>query len=544
MDLRKEELCFGKVTSIDGSKLTIKASMLFGVDNGSNIHAEIGSFVNCGGFHGDTIGTITRILLEEVERKDKIEEIKIVEVAIVGSASGVERRFTRGVESLPSISCECYLLNGEQVNYLLGVKLDDTEKLKYFKVGKRSMRGAGDAYFNLDKLLGRHTAIVGTTGSGKSSTVARLAQSILQSYSKPRLIFFDIHNEYQSAFSDSFESKANCIDWENFSLPYWFLDLDEFISIYYPEAGGTQTMYIKNIIEELKREGVDDNLKSKVSVDSPIFFDIESLINKIEERKNKETADGKKEPFNKMLVKIQSVNNDIRFSFLKEGMNSETSFVEYFKLLLGLEQQEKFITVLDLSGLPAEVRTICVGVLTRLCFDYKYWNLDPEHLPMALILEEAHAYIPETGDAKFSLCLERVEKVAKEGRKYGLSLIVVTQRPSNISSTVLSQCGTFITLRLTNDLDQNKIRRLLPDTLGDQADILSSLRDGEALVTGDAMSLPGKVQFDPPSPKPKSNDVRFHKFWSEGPPNEYNIKNITDSWIARNKKTRNIKNEN
>jgi hypothetical protein len=411
---------------------------------------------------------------------------------------------------------------------------EDEESKKYFKVGKRSMQGAGDAYLNLDKLLGRHVAIVGTTGSGKSSTVARIAQSILENYPLPRLIFFDIHNEYKNAFSEQWANKSNCIAWENFSLPYWFLDLDEFISIYYPEAGGTQKMYLKEIIEDLKKENYDGPDQEKVSVDSPIFFNMDTLIEKIKEKRDRESTEAKKDPFNKMILKLQSIHNDSRFSFLKREAIHKTSLASYFTQLLGLDaNNQRFITVLDLSGLPAEVRTICVGVLTRLCFDYRYWDMDPENLPLCLILEEAHTYIPEDTSSKYSLCLERVEKIAKEGRKYGISLIVVTQRPSNISSTVLSQCGTFITLRLTNDLDQNKIKRLLPDLLGDQADILSSLRDGEALITGDAMTLPGKVRFDPPSPKPKSNDVRYHKSWVDGPPPGYSVENITKWWVTR-----------
>lgn len=209
---------------------------------------------------------------------------------------------------------------------------------------------------------------------------------------------------------------------------------------------------------------------------------------------------------------------------------------DYFTNLLGLYDKDKYLNILDLSGLPSEVRNIIVGILTRLCFDFKYWDLDPENLPLTLVPEEAHNYIPEEESAKFSLCKRRVERVAKEGRKYGISLLVVTQRPSNISTTVLSQCGTFITLRLTNDLDQNKVRRLLPDTLGGQVDALPSLRDGEALVSGDGIKLPRKVRFNSPSPMPKSNDVRYHNSWTVGKPENYTISEIVDFWLKREKK--------
>ncbi|WP_160685513.1 ATP-binding protein [Clostridium sp. C2-6-12] len=540
MNLRIKEYCFGTVRSVDGSEIVLRAEKLK-VENGKDyLHVEVGAFVNCGGFHGDTICIVTRIQIEEVEKRDgNTKENKIVNLSVVGSLDG-KSKFTRGVDQLPPISCDSYLLKGEQINYLLGIddQMDDENKKKYFNVGRRSMKGAGDVYFDLDRLLGRHVAILGTTGSGKSSTVARIAQSILRDYPYPRLIFFDVHNEYQNAFSKQWEEKANCIEWSKFSLPYWFLDLEEFINIYYPSAGGTQKMYIKDLIEELKSEQIEDvTLKERISVDSPIFFDIDKLIKKIEEKKeDSKTKAADKDTFNKIILKIKSINDDTRFSFLKTDKESQLSLGEYFTSLFGIDpENQKYISVLDLSGLPTEVRAICVGVLARLCFDYCYWDIDPENLPISLILEEAHTYIPEENSSEYSLCLQRIEKIAKEGRKYGISLVVVSQRPSNVSSTVLSQCGTFITLRLTSDLDQNKIRRLLPDTLGDQANVLPSLRDGEALVTGDAMLLPGKVYFEEPNPRPKSNDVRFHKAWTKGIPKDYDIQKIIRNWQIREK---------
>jgi len=536
MELRIKEQLIGKVRSVDGSHIIIKADNLKLCINGNTVHVEVGSFVNCGGFHGDTICVVTRIQIEEVEKRDgSIEENKIVDLSIVGSIN-TKGKFTRGIDQLPPITCDAYLLNGEQINYLLGID-DNTkegEAKKYFCVGQRSMKGAGEVYFDLDRLLGRHVAILGTTGSGKSSTVARIAQSILRDYPYPRLVFFDIHNEYPNAFSGEWSNRANCVGWNDFSLPYWFLDFEEFINIYYPSAGGTQKMHIKDLIEQLKRENIaDETVRNRISVDSPVFFDIDKLIEQIQEKeKNAKSQD--KDTWNKILLKLKSINEDNRYTFLRRGKESKQSLADYFISLFGLSKDEpKYITVLDLSGLPTEVRAICVGVLARLCFDYRYWDIDPENLPIALILEEAHSYIPEEDKSSYSICLERIERIAKEGRKYGISLIVVSQRPSNVSSTVLSQCGTFITLRLTSDLDQNKIRRLLPDTLENQASILPSLRDGEALVTGDAMILPGKVYFYEPSPRPKSNDVRFHKSWSEGVPEGYNVHKIIEDWQVR-----------
>lgn len=549
MTFREESLKFGAVRGIEGHKVTVKATDLE-CDIGSECRlVEVGSFVNCGGIHGDTICIINKIQIEEVDRKIKnengiiefhTEQVNLVELSIVGHIKrGV---FERGVDRIPTINCDCYLLSDFQTNSILGTNIDEESQKKYFKV---SETGHNEVYFNLDKLFGRHFAILGTTGSGKSWAVASIVQSILDGYEHPRILFFDLHNEYPNAFghgrdpAENYKIKSNCVSWEEFSLPYWFMNLEEFLGIYYPDAGSNQKAELKKVILDLKTKNIEDiEFKNKISADTPVFFNIDDLIAWFDERIASAGSDSKKEPYEKYKLKFESVNKDLRFEFLRKGKEEEIALEDYFTKLLGLEEKQNYLQILDLSGLPSEVRNICVGVLARLCFDYVYWDFDPEHLPFALVLEEAHSYIPEEDSVEFALSRKHIERIAKEGRKYGLSLIVVSQRPSNISSTVLSQCGTFITLRLTSDLDQNKVKRFLPDTLESQANTLPSLRDGEAFVTGDAIKLPRKVYFRKPSPTPKSNDVRYHKSWSEGIPSTYDLKEIVSNWKSNQKRSK------
>lgn len=542
MAYRYEDLKFGKVRGIDGSTITVKVDELKLKYQEKEYFVEVGCFVNCGDHHGDTICVINKIHIEEVERSGETVEVKIAELNILG---GLDERdiFVRGIDTLPTLNSSVYLISGEDVNNILGVNeeytdCDGIKKHKNFKVGIRPIKGAGEVYLNLDKFLGRHVAILGTTGSGKSCTVASIVQSILRNYPYPRLLFFDIHNEYPNAFKGKWENLSRNIGWNEFSLPYWFLDLEEFIGIYHGgNAGANQEAKLKEWITELKREtieniGGDEIFKERISVDSPVYFDIDELIEKIDEEITlAKGAD--KNTYIKMKLKIQDINNDSRYVFLKKDRELEKDLATYFVDLLGLGEENKYLNILDLSGIPSEVRTVCIGILSRLCFDYCYWDIDPENLPLSLVLEEAHNYIPDEDGAEFALCRKRIEKIAKEGRKYGLSLIVVSQRPANVSTTVLSQCGTFIALRLTNDLDQNKIKKLLPDVLGNQANILPSLKDGEALVSGDAIKLPGKVYFYPPNPAPKSNDVRYHHSWAVGIPNGYDVKRIIEDWKMR-----------
>jgi uncharacterized protein len=233
-----------------------------------------------------------------------------------------------------------------------------------------------------------------------------------------------------------------------------------------------------------------------------------------------------------LATRMESRFDDPRYQFLFSDKTSGTPFDDVLSILFAADGAVQ-MTVIDLSGLPSEILSILVGVLCRLAFEYKYWDNDPNFLPITLVLEEAHNYLPRSDDARDRICLERVERIAKEGRKYGVSLIVVSQRPSEVSETVLSQCANFIVLRLTNPTDQGYVKRLLPDFLAVAVDMLPYLRTGEAVISGEAVEVPTRVRITKPDPTPRSNDVGYQRGWTEGVPNGYSPKNVVAGWRSR-----------
>ena len=327
MSLRINELKFGTVREIDGATISVKADHLEKKYQSLDYYVEVGKYVNCGGLHGDTICLVSKVQVEELEKviitgeTKSVEpyELKRVTLAILGTMEN--ERFSRGISRLPMINCDTYFLTSEQVNNILGI--NQAGETKNFQITDEC--NPDKAFLDLDKLLGRHTAILGTTGSGKSCTVASIIQAILRDYPFPRILFFDLHNEYPAAFGfgseehQYYSSKTKCTGWDSFSLPYWFLELDEFIGIYYQGAGTAQIAIIKKEIVELKKEKVNssDILIDRVSADSPIFFDIDVLIHRIKEQE-KELNGSKKDPLTKIINRLEGIVHDSRYDFLQK----------------------------------------------------------------------------------------------------------------------------------------------------------------------------------------------------------------------------------
>ncbi len=419
-----------------------------------------------------------------------------------------------------------------------------------------------------DKFFSKHIAVVGSTGSGKSGTVARILQEGIKPtddqnqrgvLNNTHILLFDLHGEYKTAFP-----KSKKLDVNNLVLPYWLMNSEEleemFIESNESNSHNQVSQFKASVTLNKKRH---NNELSKVNYDTPVYFSIDEVFKYISnhnistkdaktgELKIKAKVEGVPDvyqlfeviefedkltgkinagpyagEFDRFVPRLETKLNDDRLSFLLKPRKSDdseyktTDLPEILKQFIGYSDTEKDnITIIDLSGIPFEVLSIVVSLISRLvfdfCFYYKAVKQATKEAPFLLVLEEAHNYIPQSEGAKYHSVKKSIERIAKEGRKYGLSLMIVSQRPSEISETIFSQCNNFVAMRLTNPSDQQYVRRLMPDSVSAITDTLPVLERQEALIIGDSIPIPTIVRIKDLTDKPDSNDIAFRTEWKK-----------------------------
>jgi hypothetical protein len=300
-----------------------------------------------------------------------------------------------------------------------------------------------------------------------------------------------------------------------------------------------QTAVFREGLNQLRsEEGGKLGLK-RTTIDTPVHFDLMALRGFIESKNGKipnAKGDGLKDgpltgAFDNFLMRLDSKLNDVRYDFLlkPQTRNASDSLTGLLRDFVGLGAKKVAVTVIDLSSVPFDVRPTVAAQIGRLAFEFNYWNPRYREFPILLMCEEAHAYIPRAAESEFAGSRKSMERIAKEGRKYGVGLAVVSQRPHEVSETVLAQCGTFICLRITNPDDQAYVRSLVPESESDLVSVLAGLGRGEALVLGEAVPLPTCVQFDKPNPAPNSDDIDFYLNWKDGPA-DLDVDEIVKRW--------------
>ena len=544
----------GRVVSVDTSRVVIDVtnSVLL-------THIGIGQLI---AIRGATEREYLISMTERVTRsmRDDLAEIEddegggvpleavptdLVQAVLVGTFRTVEgekvNTFKRGADSFPQIDRECFVIEAANLQRFMGILGDGFTDEERLKLGTFVMDRSADAIASGDKFFQRHAAILGSTGSGKSWAVALILERAAK-LSFPNIIVFDMHGEYTpladkgvGGFAQRFRI-AGPGDLEKpgeevLFLPYWLLNRDEMLSMILDRSdqnAPNQASRFTSHVRTLKGETLDfekrDATKKTFTVDSPIPYNLRDLI-RLLELDNTAKGIGKggtpvkgewEDKLTRFLSRLEAKLDDRRYGFMFTPSMATSAYNWLANQALKLLRSNggSGIKVIDFSEVPADVLPIVTGTLARLLYDVQFWLKPKLRTPVTLLCDEAHLYLPvkDSADAVQRQALGSFERIAKEGRKYGFSLLVVSQRPSDVSRTILSQCNNFLALRLTNETDQSVIRRLMPDSLVGLTSILPLLDTGEALLLGDAVLLPTRIKLDAPRITP---DSATRDFWTE-----------------------------
>jgi hypothetical protein len=460
----------------------------------------------------------------------------------IGTVSGTGE-FERGVSTYPTTGAEVHVVGGAELDTLFA-----KFRMQGYIVGNLSSQPNVKICLEPTRLFGRHFAILGQTGAGKSWTVASLIQQALVVMPKAHIIILDLHGEYCWLSSDNSRDAAfknehfRYVDARELEMPYWLMTYAELCDLLIDQtefSAHNQTAVFRDGLSDLRqREGQRLKL-DRATLDTPIYFDIQELRNFVESKNGLEPSPstGKlvKGPltgsFDNFLMRLDGKLNDVRYDFLlkpKKRISSE-SLAELLRDFVGLGDPKRPVTVIDLSTVPFDVRPTVAAQIGRLAFEFNFWNPQYRDFPLLLVCEEAHAYVTREHNSQFAGARKSMERIAKEGRKYGVGLAVVSQRPHELSETVLAQCGTFLCLRITNPDDQSYVKSLVPEAERGLVDILAGLGRGECMALGEAVPLPTRFKFIRPSPAPNSEDIDFYNKWKAGP-DDINVEEIVSRW--------------
>jgi len=582
--VKTSDVKIGMVTTSSSSVITIQALGLEIFEKHKE-KLQVGKLLKIAdGNHNFAISIITNITSTQIKGEgDAGEWIFQIITTPIGALIAEESShiFRRGTQVLPvptesafaisDADLESIYSRGGGYEYHIGHLLGST-KVKFCIDG--------------NKFYSKHIGVVGSTGSGKSCAVTSLLHEALgisdaknknlDNTKNAHIVIFDIHSEYANAFKLDRAEKfnLNTLDAESLCLPYWLMNSSELESIFI-ESGESNS---HNQVSQFKRAVTLNKEKyakpgSVITYDSPVYFNLREIYNYIQNKNSLTTYEengkillatlAKKQEYDESLLwepiqfesstgnskhktfdakvskdggfhgefdrfvsRLETKINDRRLDFLLDprlngNVPKSEDFERILTQLIGYADKAN-VTIVDLSGIPFEVMSITISLISRLLFDFAFNYSKHQHasnnkndIPFILVCEEAHNYIPKSQAVEYRASKQSIERIAKEGRKYGLSLMVVSQRPSEVSETIYSQCNNFVALRLTNSNDQNYIKSLLPDGSSALTDLLPSLGQGEAIVVGDAVIMPSIVQLPKPNPLPQSSSIDVYDEWKK-----------------------------
>ena len=455
----------------------------------------------------------------------------IVEIDFLGEGSeekltGRIRRFRRGVTRYPIPGGLVYPASSSDLKHVYA-----SDGRPFIEIGTVFPTRDIRAGLYLDQLLGKHFALLGSTGTGKSTSTALILHRICESAPHGHVIMIDPHGEYAAAFGGN----GALFDVGNLKMPYWLMNFEEHCEVLLTSRGDDRQtdadILAKCLLAARSKSRLAESL-GKITVDSPVPYllsDLSAVLAKEMGELDKATGSA---PYMRIKSKLDELKSDPRYQFMFSGMLVGDTMAEFLSRILRLPTEDKPISIIDVSGVPSDITSTVVAVLSRLVFDYAAWAREERTRPVLLVCEEAHRYVPNEKNFDTSSVGKVLSRIAKEGRKYGISLGLVTQRPSDLAEGVLSQCGTIISMRLNNDRDQAFVKAAMPEGARGFLDAIPALRNRECIICGEGAAVPMRVTFDTleETKRPASEDPSFSSLWRETGGEEDAIHRVVQRW--------------
>jgi uncharacterized protein len=531
----------GRIVSVTGAKAIV---MLEGGHVGEDNRLrepkqrpEMGTLFAIDTTNTAVLAIVSALSVPVPAQREGERELWIAELGLVGElwkgADGRATSFNRGVSVYPALGDRVRIASRQELELAFC-----GDRKNSVRVGCIRQDPSIAAMINVDDLLGKHFAILGTTGTGKSCTTALILRAILQKNPAAHMVLLDPHNEYATAFGEWGE----VISQRNMQLPYWLLNFEELVEVLMGNAQDRKAEV--EILQELipmaksrygtgrgnSQQGLRRSSDMKYTVDTPVPYRISDLMAMIDERMGKLENKRDLSPYRNVKSRLEAISLDPRYAFMFGSLTVYDGMAQILGRIFRVPVNSKPITILELTGLPTEIVNVVVSVLCRMTFDFALWS--EGQVPVTLVCEEAHRYVPVNPNLGFEPCKRAIAKIAKEGRKYGASLCIVTQRPAEIDPTILSQCNTVFALRMSNDRDQDIVKSAIADTGSGLLEFLSALGQREAIAFGDGVSLPVRIKFDelPKHCMPRSSTARFTEKWQKSVGDEGYLEGIVDRW--------------
>jgi uncharacterized protein len=540
------DLSIGRIVSVTGSKAIVLLDHGHRPSDTTKLLAhqrpEMGTLLGIDTNKTVVLAVVSALSAPVPAQREGDSEIWIAEVGLVGelwrATDTKPATFNRGVTVYPTLGDRARVACKAELE--LAFVGDTTGSVR---VGCIRQDVTIPAMIKVDDLLGKHFAILGTTGTGKSCTTALILRAILEANPAAHLVLLDPHNEYATAFPEW----AEVINPRNMQLPYWLLTFEEIVEVLLGNTSDRrqESELLQELIPLAKsryssgREGRKEpntlrrsGGEVRYTVDTPVPYRISDLTSLIDERMGKLENKRDIAPYRNIKLRIETISQDPRYAFMFGSLTVYDGMAQILSRLFRVPVNGKPITVLELTGIPHEIVNVVVSVVCRMTFDFALWG--EGQVPVTIVCEEAHRYVPANASLGFEPCRRAIAKIAKEGRKYGASLCIVTQRPTEIDPTILSQCNTVFALRMSNDRDQEIVTSAISDTGAGLLEFLSALGQREAIAFGDGVTLPVRIRFDELEKKnmPRSSTARFSERWQKSIGDEGFIEGVVERWRA------------